>query len=446
MHVLIIGGGVAGLAAAVACVDAGHRVTLCEARSFCGGRAYSFTDPKTGEIIDNGQHLLMGCYRATFDYLARIGSRALVTVAPQLRVDLLRPDGTATEFSCPRLPAPWHVILGLLRWRSFPTRDVWRLRRGLGAWDGVVSPRPARHDPLNISVAEWLDRCGQSLRARELFWEPLTVAVMNETMARAAAAPFLAMLREGLQTRGVPQGLAFPRAPLSHVFVDPAVAYVTARGAQIRTATTITQLDADPHHVRAVHTRAGEVLTADALIMALPPRELSRVMAASPWGAREPWTSLTAWESVPILSVHLWYDRPVLPASMVGLIGSPFHWAFDQQTLAGAKVGGRSSIALVSSACREMVAWSRDAIVQAAQQTIATYCRSAAGVTPRHTQVTKELHATVSLTPGIDGVRLSTRTGIRNLFLAGDWTQTYLPATIEGAVRSGYAAARAIGT
>lgn len=447
--VVIIGGGVAGLAAAVACVDAGHRVTLLEARSFCGGRAYSFADPNTGEIIDNGQHLLMGCYTATFDYLARIGARGLVHVDPTFQVDFVQPGGERTVLRCPRLPAPWHLLCGLLRWPAFRKRDLWRLVRGV-ARDCFVGLRLPRTDSPDISVAEWLDRMEQSQRARELLWEPLTVAVMNETMERAAAAPFLAMLREGMQVRGVLQGLAFPRAPLSQIFVDPALEYLTARGAQVRTATTITKLDHDAHHIHCLHTRQGESIMGDAIILALPPREVHRLMTASGLGEQAPWQQLAAWESVPIISVHLWYPQPILPAPMVGLLGSAFHWAFDKSGKTGTvpffplSNTDAHCVALVSSACRDMAVLPREEIVQAAQQAMQQYFPAARALTPQHVQVTKELHATISLGKGTAALRLPTHTNFRNLLLAGDWTQTYLPATLEGAVRSGCAAARAV--
>jgi hydroxysqualene dehydroxylase len=282
---------------------------------------------------------------------------------------------------------------------------------------------------------------------------------MNETPDRASAAPFLMMLREGTFQRGIDQGLAFPRVGLSQLLVDPALSWLTEQGASVLTGKPVASINISDSTVHSVTLKNGDIREADAFVCALPPRELHQLMQRSGLADDEPWSRLTRWESVPIMSVHLWYDRPILPQPMVGLIGSRFHWAFDKSLCAmrhapcakekmarpahsAQRIAhSKSCIALILSACREEVQWSRAETIEKATDEIARYFPQSRHATLQHAQVTKELHATVSVAKGSAAARLSARTPWPNMVLAGDWTQTYLPATIEGAIRSGENAA-----
>ncbi|MBI2344144.1 MAG: FAD-dependent oxidoreductase [Deltaproteobacteria bacterium] len=443
MRVVIVGGGMAGLSAAVRVAEGGHHVTLLESRSFCGGRTYSFHEPVTQSVIDNGQHLLMGCYRATFAYLARVGTEHLVEQQPRLVVPFVEPGGGLQVLCCPRLPAPLHLLGGLWRFPPFPRVDYWRLLRW--ALSSAWRIRRSSADVQRMSVAQWLALAGQGREATAWLWEPLTLAIMNETPQRAAAAPFLRMLREGLCARSVPQGVAIPRVGLSRLLVEPALAYLRARHGVIYETTSVDTLLARDDAIIGLRTRRSEEIAGDAYILAIPPHPLHQLMAASGFGQEMPWAALAEWETVPIIAVHLWFPQPVLPQPMVGLVGSPFHWAFDRSRLEDdPRESSLHSVALVSSACREMATWSRAAVTDAAIHAMLSYFPAARTITPAHVQITRELRATVSLGPENLHLRLGTQTAWRNLFLAGDWTATGLPATIEGAVRSGEAAARAV--
>lgn len=432
MKCVVVGGGLAGLAAAVHATAAGHHVTLLEARSFCGGRAFAFREPETGDVIDNGQHLLQGCYRATMAYLEQVGSRHRLTLHPRLEVTFATADGTLTNLACPDWTAPWHLLAGLGRWRDFPTRDLFRAIFGLRAIRTLDHAGYAQLDQW--SVTQWLDEMGQSDTARRLLWTPLTLAIMNEEPSRASAAALAMMLKEGAISGNVPTGLATPQCDLSSLLVDPAVAWLQQRGCHVRTGTPAEQLLLHNGAMTGIRCRHDETVHGDAFILALAPRELARVLAASQiTGA--PWESLSRWESVPIISVHCWYEQPVLPRPMVGLIDAPFDWAFEKNG------GSRTIVSLVKSAAREMAAWPREQIAQAARDTIARHFPATAAAAPWHVQVTKELHATVSLAHHTAALRFPAQTPWSNVWLAGDWTATGLPATIESAVRSGVRAA-----
>lgn len=449
MNCVVVGGGLAGLAAAVHATAKGHRVTLLEARSFCGGRAFAFREPKTGDIIDNGQHLLQGCYRATLAYLEQIGSRHRLAVHPRLAVTFATADGRRTNLSCPDWPAPWHLLAGLGRWRDFPKRDLVRAMWGLRTMRTLDHAGYARLDQW--SVTQWLDTMGQSKTARRLLWTPLTLAIMNEEPSRASAAALAMILKEGALSGTAPTGLATPQCDLSSLLVDPAVAWLQQRGCHVRTGTPAEQLLLHDGAIAGIRCRHDETVHGDAFILALAPRELARLLAASDI-AGAPWDSLSRWESVPIISVHCWYDQPALPGPMVGLIDAPFDWAFEKnegrpsatprgELGRGTKDEGRKTIvSLVKSAAREMAAWPREQIVQSARDTLTRYFPGTAAA-PWHVQVTKELHATVSLAHHTAALRLPAHTPWPNVWLAGDWTATGLPATIESAVRSGVHAA-----
>lgn len=435
----------AGLAAAVDLSARGWPITLLEQRSFCGGRAYSFREPVTGDVVDNGQHIMMGCYRATLRYLEQIGASDGVTCEPRLTVWFAAAHGALHALDCPPWTAPWHLAAGLARLRGFGFGNLWRLRKALRQLRDMDAAHYAALDQW--SVAEWLAQCGQDARASAALWTPLTLAVMNEVPERASAAAFARMLHEGAMRADVPLGLVVPRRRLSALLVDPAVATLQSRGADVRCTTVVEQLVFADGRVRGVRDRNGNLLEGDVIISALPPRELQRLLAASGVAEDPHWAPLRAWDSVPILAVHLWYDRPVLPQPMVGLLDSPFHWAFDTTTLCAASVGDgpreQRCVALVSSACRDLIAASRAEVAAAAEAAMQRYFPLAREATLQHVQMTRELHATVGVTKGSAARRLPTRTPWPNVFLAGDWTQTFLPATIEGAVRSGVAAAEA---
>lgn len=429
VHVTVIGGGLAGLSAAVAAVGQGHRVTVLEARRFAGGRAYAFRDPGNQQIIDNGQHLLMGCYQATFDFLRTVGSLQHVEQQAQFAVTLRSEQSTA-QLRCPSWPAPLHLAAGLWRLAGFPRRDWFRLiwmLRDLRRFNATT------YDDFDqLSVMQWLTRLGQSARAQKLFWEPLCLAVLNETPERASVAPLLAILQEGVMARNVPQGLAFPRVSLSELLVDPALHWLAQHGATLQHGCGAQQLELRDQRVIAVRTSDGGTLPVDQLILALPPRELLQLARSSGLAESAPWNTLDRWQTAPIVSVHVWYDRPVVAERMVGLLDSPFHWAFAKDDISGAHC-----IALVASAAREVAALPRAELLASAAREVARFFPSARAATLLHSQMTKELHATISLTPGSHVLRWGPATTLANCALAGDWTATGLPATIESAVRSG---------
>jgi len=439
--VVVVGGGFAGLAAAVRLGRGGARVTVLERRPFLGGRAYSFADPATGDVIDNGPHALMGAYTEAFDFLGEIGARGKLAVQPRLHVAMADPTDGMSAVSAPPLPGPLQAPAALLRYRLLTRGDRLRL---VGGALRLVARAARRPDALaRVTVADALAAVGQSAASRARFWDPLAIATLNEDPGRAAAAPFAAVMRRAFLSGAAAARFALAAVPLSALYATDAERAVTDAGGTIRTGAAVATLALDGGRVTGVLLKDGTRLDADAVVLAVPCGALLP-MLPSALRALPAFRSLETIGTSPIVSVHLWLDRPVTWGSpFLGLLGTQAQWLFD----CGPTASGGRRLATVTSGAH---AWNDldDATITA------RVLADAGAVLPalRHAQVRRSLvirerHATISLTPAADAARPPTDTPVPNLFLAGDWIQTGLPATIESAVQSGRAAAaRALST
>ena len=238
--VVVIGAGFAGLSAAVRLVDRGLRVVVVEEAPRLGGRATSFADRETGERVDNGQHVLFGCYRETYDFLRRLGADGLAPLQSRLCVTIADDRGRAFELACPRLPPPWHLMGGVLSWRALPLGD--RLSAfGLRSWlsaarrEGAVSA--AARVPSSMTVSQWLGAHGQSAALCRWLWTPLAVAALNQSPDVAAAAPFARVLGELFGPRVEDSAIGVPTVPLDELFAAPAVRIIEQHGGRVLTRT-----------------------------------------------------------------------------------------------------------------------------------------------------------------------------------------------------------------
>ena len=232
---IVVGAGVAGLAAATQLAEAGRRVLVLEARGIVGGRATAFRDRETGELVDNGQHVLFGCYHETFSLLRRIGAEANVRVQPTLEVPYIDPDGRRSVLRCPELPSPLHLLAGVLRWNAISLADRLRV---LGVAMPLLRARRllsrGEVDRTPGTVAAWLDTHRQRGRLRQWLWEPLAVAALNQAPEEAAAAPFVTVLGHMFGPDPSYASIALPLRPLNEMYAEPAVRYVEARGGEVR--------------------------------------------------------------------------------------------------------------------------------------------------------------------------------------------------------------------
>lgn len=431
--VVVIGAGCAGLSAATALADAGTRVVVVEARPVLGGRTFATLNRPTGDWVDNGQHVLFGCYHDTFAFLDRIGARARVHIQGPLTARMVDVEGRASELRCPSLPSPLHLAAGVLAWDALS----WRERLSVAGMAPALAPDaplPAPHE----TVRAWLERHGQSPRLCALLWEPLAVAALNEPIDQAAAAPFAEVVRRILGPGPDDASMAWPADTLSAVFVDPAVRYLDARGGAVlagRPASVIVE----GGRACGVRLRGGDEIRASAVVSAVPWHAFTGLFARLPEVLASVATTAVR-HPVAIVTVNLWFDRDVLGAAFVGLPGRHFQWAFDKTRVTPGR--GRH-LSLVASAAADIVDLDNDALIALAM-------RELGGAVPEITRArlegataVRDRRATFSVAPG-EPPRPATVTALPGFFLAGDWTDTGLPATIESAVVSGHRAAAAV--
>jgi zeta-carotene desaturase len=433
--VAVIGAGFAGLAAATKLAAGGARVLVLDARPQLGGRATAFADRLTGELVDNGQHVLFGCYYQTLDFLKRIGAGDRVRVQPALEVPFLDPAGRRSVLRCPPLPSPLHLLAGILDWDALPWRDR------LSAFRLAGPLRAARRGdlPAGVTVSEWLAANGQRKKIRRWLWEPLAVAALNQSPDEAAAAPFARVLAEMFGPDPSAAAIVLPTRPLQHVYAEPARDYIAARGGTVR-SNGLARVVVERDRVVAVEVR-GERIAVPSAIAAVPWFGLRQLFAG---GVPPPLEKLVAnadrMESKPIVTVNLWYDRQVMGDAFVGLPGRTVQWVFEKRLAFGERA---SHLSTVTSAADDLAGASADDLIARAASEIAAAIPGARRATLLRGTVIREKRATFSLAPG-QPPRPATETPITGLALAGDWIDTGLPGTIESAVIAGHRAALSI--
>ena len=452
--VIVSGGGFAGLAAATMLAEKGARVLVLEARPALGGRATAFTDPATGERVDNGQHVLLGCYRDTFRFLERIGATDHVQVQDRLTLDMVDRDGRASRLACPSLPPPFNLLGGLMTWSALGWRDRITALRIPGALSPVgraFTARPASHKglPHGETVREWLLRYRQTPRLIEMLWEPLAVAALNQSIDVASATPFARALAEMLGNNRRDASLALPLKPLDEMYALPARAYIEMHGGEVRTNSPVKIQFMDtrgaslygspdrPQGSAPQVTVREEKFTAAIVVCAVPWFALSEVFVDPPASLRPTLDAADRTAASPIVTVNLWFDRVVIDHMLVGLPGRAMQWVFDKRRVFGEQA---SHLSLVSSGAEKIVSLGNEELIQLAVHEVNDAIPAARAANVRRAVVVREKRATFSVAPG-QPQRPVTQTSIPGLLLAGDWIDTGLPATIEGAVRSGHAAA-----
>ena len=436
--VLIIGGGFSGLAAGVALAEAGGGVRLLERKPHLGGRARSFLDPATGSVVDNGQHIFMGCYHATTRFLSTIGTLNRVRFQRHLTLHFLDRNGRLTVLQCPALPSPWHVLAGVLCSGSFTFKEKLEVLRLGGS---LRRAKAMEHGLEGLSVREWLTKLGQSERLQRNFWDLLCIAALNEDPSIAHAALFERVLRLALFTSPEDSRLGIPGVGLSEVYVDAATAYIRSKGGRVECGRDVAGLLISEGQCRGVRLSSGEQIEAESVLSAVPSFQLAAMLPGDLLRGEAFFAPVVFLRPAPIISINLWFDRAITDLDFAGLRGATVQWLFNKGRILGT---GENYVSLVLSGAHRHLARSKEELLATVLLELGELFPQAQKASLLHSLVIKERFATFSPTWEAEQLRPTARTPVRGLYLAGDWTATGLPATIEGAVQSGYTAARAI--
>jgi squalene-associated FAD-dependent desaturase len=469
--VAVAGGGLAGLAAACALAAAGFRVTVFEKRPFLGGRASSYQHPGTGEVVDNCQHVLFRTCTNLINFYERIGVDRDIRWYDEMT--FLEPGGRASVMRASFLPAPLHTAPSFFNFSFLTAKDKLAIARAMVPLTLTAQPDTGK------SFADWLQQHGQTAGAIERFWKPILISALSEDLDRISISSAAQVVRESMKSPAA-RHMGVPTVPLTTLY-DAAGDCIRARGGDLQFRASLDAFHADPSVVRLnLATRDAEpaaesLTTFDYLVLALPFDALDRVLPQTSESAplRE---QITHFETSPITGVHLWFDRQISELDHAVLLDRTIQWMFHKSRIqrrgdigvaerrnslarhvsagkiepekdrvpSGTAPEAGSYIELVISSSKNLIDKSRSEIIDLVLAEVHEFFPAARAATLVKSTVIKELNATYSPRPGIDGHRPTPVTAWPRVFVAGDWTATGWPATMEGAVRSGYLAAEAI--
>jgi squalene-associated FAD-dependent desaturase len=459
--VAVAGGGLAGLAAACALSDAGFRVTLFEKRPFLGGRASSYEHPGTGEVIDNCQHVLFRCCTNLLEFYERIGVDADIRWYDIMT--FVEPGGRSTVMSASPLPAPLHTAPSLFRFPFLTLADKLALGRAM------VPLMFTQQKDDGRTFQQWLVQHGQTSGVIENFWKPLLISALSDDLDRVSVFSAAQIVRLFMKSPAA-RHMGVPTVPLTDLY-NKAGDYIRARGgtlefrrsvqsfkaggseATVRLSPRASEIPSMNSSVNVVDMDSSDSNGSDAnpsydyLILALPFDALDRVLPTGP--ESEPLReNISHFENSPITGIHLWFDREISTLDHAVLLDRTVQWMFNKSRLqpmrAEASREAGSYIELVVSSSKSLIEKSRAEIVELALREVREFFPAARGANLIKSTVIKEVKATYSPRPGIDAHRPAAATVWPRVFLAGDWTATGWPATMEGAVRSGYLAAESL--
>jgi zeta-carotene desaturase len=430
----IVGGGLAGLAAGCALADAGLRVTVFERRPYVGGRASSYEHPGTGEVVDNCQHVLLGCCTNLIDFYRRLGVSDKIRWFDELT--FIEPGGRASRMAPSFLPSPMHNIPAFLGAKMLDARDKLAIAKAMGKISRGL-PEDSGEDFLS-----WLKRNQQTERAIERFWKTVLVSALNEDLDRVSVHYAAQVFRESFMKSAEAGKMGLPSVPLSDLY-GFATEYIRARGGQVLLRSSVTAIGPKQSNV-GVLAGSGEQQF-DFVVLAAPFQTAASLLPSD--AVAEPLKQqLAHFESSPITGIHLWFDREITPLPHAVLLDRTIQWMFHKSKFHDKRESDHqgSYVEVVVSASKSLVQKSREEILELATRELAEFFPAVKEANVVKAAVIKEVYATYSIVPGLDQYRPAAKTGWPRIFLAGDWTATGWPATMEGAVRSGYLAAEAI--
>src|SRR5690348_14800282 len=449
--VLVIGGGLAGLACAVALTEAGIDVQLFEKRPRLGGRATSYSLPD-GDEVDNCQHVTLGCCTNLDDFYRRAGAAGKIRFYSRLY--FADRQGCRFTMQASRLPAPLHMAPSFLTFEALSFADKRSIARAMLAitWAGG---RPA--GAAGASMLDWLSRMKQTRGAIDRFWRVVLVSALDEELGRMDARYGIDVFWKGFLANRGGYRIGIPAVPLGELY-EGCLQAIAARGGMIRTRAGVREIRLCNRKFAHAVLEDGSEICANACISAVPHSVLLSMLPRELGEEEGPLAALKNIRTSPITGVHLWFDRFVMGKPFLPLLEHTTQWIFNKSLLYAVAESGKQEpeirgaetstggqyLQLVISASYDLVPRSRQEIIDACLRDLADVLPATREAKLKKGTVIKEIHATFSPEPGVDRWRPKQEIGVENLYLAGDWTQTGWPATMEGAVRSGYLAAEAL--
>lgn len=452
----MIGGGLAGLSSAVALAEAGLQVRLLEKRPHLGGRATSYSLPD-GSEVDNCQHVALGCCTNLGDFYSRVGAAGKIRFYDRLY--FVDAQGRRSTMEASPLPPPLHMAPSFLLFSSLNLAD----KRAIANAMMEIAMSGGNPPGVNcISMLDWLRRMKQTPAAIERFWRVVLVSALDEELSRTDARYGIEVFWKAFLANKGGYRVGIPSVPLGDLYGGCREA-VLQRGGEVRLRCGIREVRIRENRFVSVVMDDGYEVSADACIVAVPHDVLLNVLPKEMSDENGPLSGLRNIKTSPITGVHLWYDRTVMTEPFLTLLDHTTQWVFNKTLLyktdetngTSARPIGQSAqssdaaadgqyLQLVISASYDLVAQSRQEIIDLCRRELADVLPATRESQLRKATVIKEINATFSPEPGVDRWRPPQKTSVENLFLAGDWTRTSWPATMEGAVRSGYLAAEAL--
>jgi zeta-carotene desaturase len=433
--VTVAGAGVAGMSAACALAEAGLRVQLVERRGYLGGRASSYLHPGVGEVIDNCQHVLFGCCTNLTGFYRRTGVADRIHWTSEMT--MIEPGGRRSPLGPSWLPAPLHGLPRLLSAQAFSLADKLALAR---AFSALMRPVPS---DSTESLGAWLRRHGQTEGALNHFWRLVIASALNAEIDSIALPYAAKVIRELFMNSALAGSMGMSTVPLSQLYAG-AQEFLEQRGATILFNTNVEAAEWDEETLQWMLTTRTGVLASDLLVLALPFEATARLLPQMPAaeGAEALARQLERHEHWPICSVHLWFDREITELEHAVLLDREIHWMYNQSRLQTGR--GGHYIELVVSATRAFAALPREVAIQQALSELAEFFPRVKEARLEKVALVKEMRATFGVPPGIDAARPTAVSPWPQCFLAGDWTATGWPSTMESAARSGHLAAEAV--
>ena len=439
--VAVLGGGLAGLSAARSLIEKGFRVTLVEKRPYLGGRAFSFHSRDVGVEVDNGQHVFMGCCAYYIDFLRAIDAYDDTTLQPSLRADVIL-DGKRGTLSGSPLLGPLHLIPSFMRYPHLGWGDKARAVFGL-LKAGLTDRRENAESLDSQTFYDWLKRNRQSERAIENLWNLVILPTLNDDVRHVNADMALMVVQEGLLKKPRAAAIGYAHAGLGHIADVRARRFIQDNGGSIISGKTVRSLISDGDRVRGARLSDGTTLEADAYVGALPFDALLDCLPPE-WLSDPFFDSVAGLTSAPIVNVHLWYDREIMDDAFLAFLESPIQWVFNRSLIQGDESSPGQYVCVSLSGAWEYINRPKDELRELFEEEMKKAFPSARRAAIRKSLIIKQPNATFRCEPGVSAHRPPQATPVPNLFLAGDWTDTGWPSTMEGAVRSGVYAARAL--